>query len=309
MKKTLLLLLTLLSTSLKAQINLVPNWSFEDTVACPVNGRLYNCKYWVNCGQTPDYNHSCAPQGNAFGVPFNTVGYQPAATGNAYCDLWTYSTTQLFREFIGVSLIQPMVVGKNYFVSFKCSPASPYSGYGLQSNKQGIKFSTVVFDSLQNVPINNFAHIYTDNIVTDTVNWTTVSGSFIADSAYTFLSVGNFFDDANTDTLIPFSNWAFAVYYIDDVEVIDSTTSVNETNFNYFIHYWQAGNELIFTSASMKVKTVVLFDCSGRRLPSKVNINENGLVMDIGEIATGIYIAVLTIHNKQISIKCFIQKT
>ena len=38
-------------------------------------------------------------------------------------------------------------------------------------------------------------------MITDTVGWTLVSGSFVADSAYQYLMLGNHFDNANTDTL------------------------------------------------------------------------------------------------------------
>ena len=308
MKKTgIIILLVMFCLNVKAQVNLVPNGSFEDTVACPVNGRLYNCMYWVNCGQTPDYNHSCAPQGNAFGVPFNTVGYQPAATGNAYCDLWTYSTTQLFREFIGVSLIQPMVIGHSYFVSFRCAPASPGHGYCLQTNKQGIRFSTIAYDSVNTAPINNFAHIYSDSIISDTVNWTTISGSFIADSVYAFLTIGNFYDDAYTDTLIPgFQCAAFAVYYIDDVEVIDSTTGINETNYQYLIRCYQRENELVIHGPQSICIEAELFDCMGKRIQCSTDRTDSGLIMAIGSLSSGIYVARVNCQNKVYSIKCFI---
>ena len=53
------------------------------------------------------------------------------------------------------------------------------------------------------------------------MNWTTISGSFISDSAYQYVSIGNFFDDANT-TLIQMQDTVFdrsAYYYIDDAYV------------------------------------------------------------------------------------------
>jgi hypothetical protein len=310
MKKTLLMFTICIQYSiLQAQFNLVPNGSFEDTVACAVNGRLYNCKFWVNCGQTPDYNNSCTPQGNAFGVPYNTLGYQPAATGNAYCDLWTYSTTQLYREFIGVQMSQAMIPGHKYFVSFKCSPASPGYGYCLQSNKQGIRFSTVSYDSINSPPINNFAHIYSDSVVKDTVGWTIISGNFIADSSYTFLSIGNFFDDLHTDTVIPgFQCQAFAVYYIDDVEVIDSATGIYENNHSNLIKYYQQGDQLVFSSEFPIINEVELFDCTGRKILNVHRRNDTNFFIDVRDITDGIYITRVFFQNKIISLKCLIIK-
>jgi hypothetical protein len=222
------LFLAFSALAVRAQINLVPNPSFEDTVYCSDQGRMSGCKYWVNCGATPDYMHACHQGG--YGVPNNYAGYQSAATGNAYCDVWTYSVGGIpYREFIGVALTQPMIIGHAYDVSFKCSPGT-INGYCLQTNKLGIRFSTVPFDSTNAAPIDNFSHVYTNNIVSDTGSWTTVGASFVADSAYTFLVLGNFFDDASTDTasVIAFADCApyFAVYYIDDVYVLDSPTNI-----------------------------------------------------------------------------------
>src|ERR1051325_2803024 len=110
MKKILKYLFLLMSISVTAQ-NLVPNPSFENYSSCPTaGGQVYKAIGWSNCGQTPDYCNACATAAN-FSVPYNGFGYQPAATGNAYCDLWTYASNQLYREFIGTFLIQPLVIG------------------------------------------------------------------------------------------------------------------------------------------------------------------------------------------------------
>src|SRR5689334_3336055 len=100
MKKLTTLTMFIFTTLATLSQNLVPNPSFEDTIACPWNGRVYFCEHWMNFGETPDYNHVCGPGGNGFGVPENIIGYQQAATGNAYCDLFTYSTNGLYREFL-----------------------------------------------------------------------------------------------------------------------------------------------------------------------------------------------------------------
>jgi hypothetical protein len=54
------------------------------------------------------------------------------------------------------------------------------------------------------------------------MNWQIVSGFFIPDSAYEFLSIGNFFVDSLT-SYIAFDSAASAAYYfIDDVTLLDS---------------------------------------------------------------------------------------
>src|SRR6185503_9492391 len=58
----------------------------------------------------------------------------------------------------------------------------------------------------------NFSHIHCDSIIKDQINWIRVSGSFIADSTYKYLIIGNFYDDAHTDT---FDCPDYALYYVD----------------------------------------------------------------------------------------------
>ena len=88
MKKIILLILIVYQGILNAQ-NLVPNCSFEDTIACPgrVLGRIFDCKEWYSAGSdqsSPDYYKTC---GKYPSVPYNANGFQNAATGNSYAGI------------------------------------------------------------------------------------------------------------------------------------------------------------------------------------------------------------------------------
>ncbi|MBK9599335.1 MAG: hypothetical protein IPO60_13715 [Flavobacteriales bacterium] len=50
-------------------------------------------------------------------------------------------------------------------------------------------------------PLGDFAQVYSQAVVADTLNWDLVSGSFVADSAYQYVVIGNHFRNALTDTL------------------------------------------------------------------------------------------------------------
>ena len=301
-----LVVLLLFGTS-KAQTNLVPNPSFENYSSC--TQFVSSASGWVNCGETPNYCNSCSNP-SPFGVSSNFIGYQPAATGNAYCILCTYSSTQLFREIIGISLTQALTIGNTYFVSFKCSPGSPGYGYCLQTDKIGLRFSTVTYDSINSPSINNFAHIYAINVVTDTANWTTVSGYVTADSAYTFLAIGNFFDDANTDTIIPgFQCAAFALYYVDDVVVSDSITGLETiTPFNDQLIAFQIGNDLVFQSSSIKLNSITLYDYVGNKVGVKSVIQGSDTKFNVEMLCSGVYLAVAEMGDQRTVIKCIIIK-
>jgi hypothetical protein len=54
--------------------------------------------------------------------------------------------------------------------------------------------------------------------MSDTANWTLVSGSFVADSAYQYLVIGNFFSNALTDTMdLASDTYVPAYYFVDGV--------------------------------------------------------------------------------------------
>jgi hypothetical protein len=96
-----------------AQMNLVPNPSFEDTVMYPDAGaQVARARYWEIVTNTPDYFHSCCPFPQ-FTVPQNTFGFQWPYNGAAYIGLWDYINTpgspsdSMYREVIGTNLISP----------------------------------------------------------------------------------------------------------------------------------------------------------------------------------------------------------
>jgi hypothetical protein len=62
---------------------------------------------------------------------------------------------------------------------------------------------------------------FNNPIINDTLNWVEISGIYIANGGEKYITLGNFFDDANTDTINTGNGWYLgAYYYIDDVSVI-----------------------------------------------------------------------------------------
>lgn len=112
------------------------------------------------------------------------------------------------REWIMVPLVEPMVVGQAYYCSFWANAAfggnDQYPTVWLANNKVGMLFTT--HDKRWNAgdpypEALNRAHVIYLQVLADTLDWTLVSGSFVADSAYQYLMIGNFFSNALTDTL------------------------------------------------------------------------------------------------------------
>ena len=307
---TILLLLTYCISSGQ---NFVNNPSFEDTVHCPeLQNEINFATGWENFGGSPDYFNSCSPNWTQFTVPNNWGGYQVPATGNAYCAIGTYAPgfpVPDIREFIGTQLISPLTVGTKYYVSFKiCLSIAPAIVAYIATNKMGAKFSMSSYTFSAPPLTDNFAHVYSNLIVTDTANWTSISGSFIADSAYQYLMLGNFFDDINTDTIVfKDTTFNFAYYYIDDICVsTDSLTcytpvGIQEPKQNNDISLFPNPftNQLTFQLSSKELNEIILYDLSSRKLLKQTFTNTT--TINTEQFAKGMYL--YTVRNRKGIIK------
>jgi hypothetical protein len=228
MKKLLITLVFCgISAWAKTQNNLVPNPSFENPLNCPNGGgvQISDCPNWINYSVTPDYYHTCYGT-----IPGNFVGYQFPRTGNGMMGVmtWANPSHKDYREYIGAQLLNPLVVGQKYYISFYINYGAMYSPWeNVASNKLGLRFTKLAAATNSFALITNFSHVRTDSIYKDTLNWLRVSGSFIADSVYTHVVIGNFYDDAHTDTALVhgYSGVKVSYYFIDDVCV--STNSLS----------------------------------------------------------------------------------
>ena len=209
-----------LKSQAQCNTNLIPNPSFEEYNQCPNAIRQFGrVKNWTVYQNSPEYFNACDTTNQA-GVPVNAFGHQLASSGDGYAGIISFSLSGQssgFREYIGAQLITPLVQGTKYYVSLKVSPTiSVFSSFKYVNNKMGVLFSMT---SSTNLPIPNFAHVYTDSIISDTTTWFTISGSFVADTNYQYVVVGNFFGDGLTSSYLinPSGSYDHSYYYIDDV--------------------------------------------------------------------------------------------
>ncbi|MEO5571233.1 MAG: T9SS type A sorting domain-containing protein [Bacteroidia bacterium] len=283
--------------------NLVPNWSFEDTVFCPTGpDQMNGAVGWSSFSQSPEYFNSC--NNGSVGIPYNTFGNQNALHGNAYGGFITSIGGQNYREFIGSQLVQPLDSGIKYFVSFYVSRGSNL-GVQRASNKIGIKFSLDSYSNINPQPIDNNAQVFTDSIIEDTLNWVKIFGSFIADSGYQYLSIGNFFDDSLTsvvifDTIVP----GVAYYYLDCVCVAEdsltcnSYVGINKHNSNLQIDiYPNPSQNIIFIESGVNDSFSFEFYNSVGELILRGYSKKNNITLDISKFSNGFY--VLMVRQKE----------
>ena len=202
-------LLFVASSRCEAQ-NLIPNPGFEETDTCRAILGLSGIHDWYSAYLTPDHLQSCLTYGALNGLPMNLFTYQEPYEGNSCVGLFTYHKNGLSeqREWIMVPLIQPMVQGQTYYCSFRANAAfggnAEYPQIWLANSNVGMLFTTNdrhwYYGDPYPAPLNT-AQVFYPQVLTDTVGWTLVSGSFVADSAYTYLMIGNFFSNGLTDTV------------------------------------------------------------------------------------------------------------
>lgn len=212
--------------------NLVPNHSFEEAQSCyPFSGFYYPDEGplgWFSGGHSPDYfqGPACAGYGNDRSASLNHMGFQYPFDGVCYAGVVSYYYLPPGREYLVIQLAETLEVGQTYYASFRANAAwggaAIYPIARLASSHIGMRFTTSphqwVWDDPLPVPV-NYAHVYFPQILADTVGWTLVSGSFVADSAYQYVMIGNHFENSQTDTL-PFEptiSLPMAYTFIDDV--------------------------------------------------------------------------------------------
>jgi gliding motility-associated-like protein len=218
-------------------LNIVNNYSFEDTISCPTNaGQINKSRFWFNPMQpgSPDYYNTCAnsntltiPSATRISIPVNEAGYQFPRTGNSYSGLATYvSNLSNFREYVKNRLKKTMKASTKYCVTFYVSR----SDSSVFATNLGAYFSNdSIINSTPSPPylINVSPNIEYSSAISDTLNWFEIQATYLANSGENFLTIGNFRDDAST----PFiqtkvlnaspSRLDYAGYYIDDVSVIE----------------------------------------------------------------------------------------
>ena len=212
--------------------NLVPNWSFEDTIQCPDNhSQLTRTSDWYSATNgTPDLFHEC--NGADYGIPVNRTGIQSAHSGACYVAILTFKQFGLIHEYIQVKLTDTLIFGKKYLISFFVNLADSVA---FATNDIGIYFSSDSFYSSAGTYLALTPDIVNTgtNPLTSKTDWKEISGSYIANGDETHITIGNFSLDSLIDTVYVGGKWTDSYYYIDDVSVFLDTcsnyTTINDT--------------------------------------------------------------------------------
>jgi gliding motility-associated-like protein len=263
--------------------NLVSNPGFEQYTTCPYYVSQVNfCDGWEQPTHgTSDYFNACLGVPFSVSVPDNQFGVQQPSGGNGYAGLYAFYSTTPFttapdgdHEYITSQLLHPLQPGKTYYAEFKISLS--------EASKYAVSELGILFSMTKPVRNDEFAIQYTPQVtnipsapLNNKSDWTTISGCFVADSAYEFITIGNFRTGINTvftHVGSQTSNLHYSYYYIDDilVKTIDKpiieasaiacgpvTISITNQNNNYQ-YLWSDGS----TTPSIVVTNSGYYWCS-----------------------------------------------
>ncbi|MFT5581905.1 MAG: OOP family OmpA-OmpF porin [Psychromonas sp.] len=228
-----LLILTLPNLNLFAQENLVYNGGFEEYSECPTgndldDGQFERCTGWSRPTLgTSDYFNQCATQ--YVSVPDNFWGHQEPYEGKGYVGFvpidWELSSGNTFElEYIQNKLIAPLIKCHEYYFEMQVNLADlskhAFSNIGalflenayFQNDSKGIYKTPQILNK--------------EGVISDTVEWKAISGSFIANGKEEYLLIGYFYENVQNDTLkvsesMGFPEHGYGYYYIDNVMLID----------------------------------------------------------------------------------------
>lgn len=211
----------LFSTALNAQIaNYVNNGSFEDhhfhVIARPYHwGALDTLKFYAGLLTTPNT------------IPNSSYAHQWPHSGKSVIISGFYSyNINNNRGYPRNRLKTTLKAGYTYCATMYVN-LSDQSTYGIDA--LGMYFGDSTLDTIKkcNDPITYLAPQVENpinTVLTDTMNWIRVTGTFVANGTEKYMLIGNFKSNTNTNSIVTNTTnlpTVFAEYLIDDVSVIE----------------------------------------------------------------------------------------
>ena len=206
MRLVLVFLIIFFASSIQAQ-NLVVNSNFEEYTSCPTMTSDFTTLNWVNpfWPGTPNYFNIC--DSGEVSIPINEFGSQESSTGSAYVGIYTYGS----REFIQGELLSPTTAGSTYELTIIYSSADNFG----HSDGLGMLLST-------GPPVSYMGEIpqmQKTNIVESQTEWHTITQEYISPGGETHVTIGNFYNDSNSNFIPEGMYMNSAYYYIDSIAV------------------------------------------------------------------------------------------
>jgi gliding motility-associated-like protein len=315
-----------------SQTNLIYNGDFEIYESCPQSEsspfqnpyEITKCMGWdAPTYGTSDYFNRCATN-PTISVPYNLGGFQQPYNGDGYVGGWftNYSggagwdgySGNMWWEYIQGKTTEPLKQGATYTFKLHASLAE-YSDLAIR--EFGVYFSEEKISSQNTASLNYTPQIkfYFENYFTDTLNWVELTSYFVAKGGEKYLTIGNFKNDIQTDTLrvydgdtiIPPQVNPFVTYiYIDAVEMYESDeipiANIFTPNGDGINDYW--------IIADMPGYEIIIFNRWGNELLRKelINFAWDGTTHQGEKCSDGVYYYIIQhLQKKETIHKGFLQ--
>jgi OOP family OmpA-OmpF porin len=295
--------------------NLVPNGGFEEYYECPtqisppfVPSEVDKLLHWYNpTTGTPDYFNLCANEMNPYvGIPAMDCNVNMTNSGDGMIGLIVYSRSGNGREYVSNKLKETLIYGCTYrvkmHISKSCNVAPAIKSIGMHFSSQPVYSDTGSFPLLPVAP-----QIIGPGIefMQESGLWYNFDALYVASGAESFLTIGNFSTDEDTDVINDTSIISgIAYYFIDDVSVrrIELPNGVKDSEMYGFDIYPNPATTTVAIShnSNRRINTVAINDLSGRDLQS-----HGGAVreIDVSGLNIGVYMVRAQFENGAVAVR------
>ncbi len=183
--------------------------------------------YFNDCAPATPIGSSANSVSNFVTLGFTSVG---ANTGNGYAGFYAVSPIGNQREYVSEALALPLVATNTYVIKLNLrlaytSDAAVSNIKCLLSNALPVQTSVLHITPAPTDQLLNFGA----PAVTNKYGWTQLTYTFVASSAFSQITIGNFEDNSNTNfvmlpTASPGTTIAPSYYFLDDVSIRPVTT-------------------------------------------------------------------------------------
>ncbi len=282
--------------------NLVPNGNFEDGDCPTTYAAINDLDHWYfgiqlpdvewNLWPSPDWWHTCSPF-EELQPPNVSAGYQTPLSGGGMAGVLTYvDIGSDKREILSIELLENLEIGATYTFSFSAARAVA-PGIGGSTNRLGMKLTTFPFWTTHEGPLTNSAHFSVEEVLEDSTNWTTLTTEIIADSAYRYLHLGNFYDDDHT-TIVTYDDLMVLrpYYFLDEVSLVkESLTTVGRDFISDNLRVFpNPATDFIKIKSRKRITEIQVFGLEGQMVFERKLNREEEVEVDISAWSSGLYI-------------------
>ncbi len=202
-------------------INYVSNGSFESLNSFSATSKYNVVNYWqpIDTNKPADYLVTLIPE--IANGPY-ALGFQYPKSGKNYIVSQFFNYRGYPRNRLKIKLKSNVTYCAKYHIVNTNSNPYAVDGFGMyfaNETLDTIKYCNVALSYLS-PQIENPA----GNIITDTLNWIAITGTFVADGSEKYLVLGNFKSDAATNTILinpTYSTTITSDICIDDVSCFE----------------------------------------------------------------------------------------